>query len=100
MILNNKIINLKERTFGGAGTCDAWYKNSEGYNWTLWPSDCITYWSVLILFSLCYWIDDHSNYIMWGGDDYIARPLMQHSIGKGGMRDRVIETIFFHSFFV
>jgi len=35
---------MKERTFGGAGTCDAWYKNSEGYNWTLWPSDCITYW--------------------------------------------------------
>jgi len=36
---------MKERTFGGAATCDAWYKNSEGYNWTLWPADCITYWS-------------------------------------------------------
>ena len=47
-------INLKERTFGGAGTCDAWYKNSEGYNWTLWPADCITYWSVLIILLLIF----------------------------------------------
>ena len=45
-------IVMKERTFGGAGTCDAWYKNSEGYNWTLWPADCITYWSVLIILLL------------------------------------------------
>ena len=44
------VVNFKERTFGGAGTCDAWYKNSEGYNWTLWPSDCITYWSVFQLY--------------------------------------------------
>jgi len=35
---------MKERIFGGRGTCDAWYKNSAGYNWTLWPSDCLTYW--------------------------------------------------------
>ena len=44
------MINFEARTFGGEGTCDAWYKNSEGYNWTLWPADCITYWSVLIFF--------------------------------------------------
>jgi len=35
---------MKERVFGGRGTCNAWYKNNRGNNWTLWPSDLVTYW--------------------------------------------------------
>lgn len=35
---------MEERVFGGRGSCTAWYKNDSGDNWTLWPSDLVTYW--------------------------------------------------------
>ena len=36
---------MKERVFGGRGTCHTWYKNDSGDNWKLWPSDLVTYWA-------------------------------------------------------
>ncbi len=36
---------MKNRVFG-AGGCQAWYLNSKGVNWTLWPRDLTTYWWV------------------------------------------------------
>eukprot|EP00095_Tigriopus_kingsejongensis_P003336 maker-scaffold512_size150869-snap-gene-0.25 protein:Tk03336 transcript:maker-scaffold512_size150869-snap-gene-0.25-mRNA-1 annotation:"4-hydroxyacetophenone monooxygenase" len=34
--------NMKNMVFGSG--CLAWYRNSEGVNWTLWPSDLTSYW--------------------------------------------------------
>jgi hypothetical protein len=34
---------MKTRVFG-AGGCRAWYTNSKGVNWTLWPGDLTNYW--------------------------------------------------------
>ena len=36
---------MKRRVFG-AGGCRAWYNNSKGVNFTLWPSDLTHYWWV------------------------------------------------------
>lgn len=35
---------MKLRVFGQAGGCLAWYTNSKGVNWTLWPSDLTHFW--------------------------------------------------------
>lgn len=35
--------HMKNRVFG-AGGCSAWYLNSNGVNWTLWPGDLTEYW--------------------------------------------------------
>ena len=37
---------MNTRVFGGRGSCLAWYKNDNGVNWTLWPSDLIRYWKM------------------------------------------------------
>ena len=34
---------MKTRVFG-AGGCTAWYTNTKGTNWTLWPGDLTQYW--------------------------------------------------------
>ena len=41
-----KNATMKTRVFGGRGSCLAWYKNDNGDNWTLWPSDLIRYWKM------------------------------------------------------
>jgi len=41
---------MKLRVFGDGG-CTAWYNNSKGINWTLWPGDLSHYW----------WITSESN---------------------------------------
>eukprot|EP00092_Neocalanus_flemingeri_P002922 GFUD01003125.1.p1 GENE.GFUD01003125.1~~GFUD01003125.1.p1 ORF type:complete len:546 (-),score=125.57 GFUD01003125.1:62-1699(-) len=50
---------MKERVFGGRGSCNAWYKNVDGDNWTLWPSDLVTYWRMT---RRCCWAEFDKTY--------------------------------------
>ncbi len=35
---------MKNVAFGGASCPGAWYRNSRGVNWTLYPKDLVSFW--------------------------------------------------------
>lgn len=36
--------NMRNKSFGGQGGCQAWYRNENNVCWTLWPNSTINFW--------------------------------------------------------